>query len=356
MNGRITLDHWPLPWRWAGMIALAFVAVVLFEMLRFPAALLLGPMLAAILFATLGGAVRVPQGAFRGAQVIVGLMMAATIPLDVVGELRTEWPVFLSGILFSVVAAGILGYFMTRAKLFPGTTAIWGSSPGAAAAMVLMSEAHGADMRLVAFMQYLRVACCAVVATVLARTLGLDATAPAHDFFPPLPLGPVALTLVFAAGVLLLSQRVRIAGGPLVLALGAGIAMKAFGLPLVLPPALLAVCYAILGFGIGLRFTPEVVRHAARAFPRTLVSILTLIAACAAFGYVLHVVAGVDLLTALLATSPGGADTVAIIAASPGMDVDVPFVMTMQVGRFLFVVLTAPTLARYLSRGASAGA
>ncbi|MDB6453603.1 AbrB family transcriptional regulator [Falsirhodobacter sp. 20TX0035] len=356
MNGRFALDHWPIARRWAGMITLALAAVILFELLQFPAALLLGPMASAILFATRGGAVRVPQPAFRGAQVFIGLMMASSIPLDLVAELRTEWPVFVSGILFSVVAAGILGYFMTRARLFPGTTAIWGSSPGAAAAMVLMSEAYGADMRLVAFMQYLRVACCAVVATVLARTMGLDASAPAHEFFPPLPVGPAALTVAVAVGVFLLAQRVRIAGGPLVLALMVGIGMKALGLPLVLPPALLAVCYAILGFGIGLRFTPEVVRHAARAFPRTLASILTLIAACAAFGYLLHLVAGVDLLTALLATSPGGADTVAIIAASPGMNVDVPFVMTMQVGRFLFVVLTAPTLARYLSRGATPGA
>ena len=356
MNGRISFDHWPTHWRWAGLIALALVAVILFEMLRFPAALLLGPMLSAILFAICGGAVRVPQGAFRGAQVVIGLMMAASIPLDLMGEMRTEWPVFVSGILFSVVAAGILGYFMTRAKLFPGTTAIWGSSPGAAAAMVLMSEAHGADMRLVAFMQYLRVACCALLATILARTMGLDPTTPAHDFFPPTPLAPVALTLAVAAGVVVLGRFVRVPGGPLVLSMAAGVAMKAFGLPLVLPPALLALCYAVVGFGVGLRFTPEVVRHAARAFPRTLASILTLIAACAAFGYVLHIVAGIDLLTALLATSPGGADTVAIIASSPGMDVDVPFIMTMQVGRFLFVVLTAPTLARYLSRGAGAGA
>ena len=41
--------------------------------------------------------------------------------------------------------------------MLPGTTAVWGSSPGAATAMVLMAEAFGADARLVAFMQYLRV-------------------------------------------------------------------------------------------------------------------------------------------------------------------------------------------------------
>lgn len=354
MTARLPLAGLSVPMRWGALIATGLVAVIVFEILQFPAALLLGPMLVAIVFATSGAVVKVPPLAFRMAQGVVGMMMAASIPLELLGGLRSEWPVFVSGILFTVASAGLLGFFMTRARLFPGTTAIWGSSPGAAAAMTLMSEAYGADMRLVAFMQYLRVACCALLATVLARTMGVDGTAPPHDFFPPLDPLHTAVTVGVALLAVPLARRVRVAGGPLVLSLLLGLAMKAVGLDLVLPPVLLAVCYAVLGFGIGLRFTPEVVRYAARAFPRTLASILMLIGACAGFGYVLHLVAGVDLLTAFLATSPGGADTVAIIAASPSIDIDVPFVMAMQVGRFLFVLMTAPALARYLSRGAAA--
>ena len=39
-----------------------------------------------------------------------------------------------------------------------------GGSAGAASAMVVMAEAFGADARLVAFMQYLRVVCVVAVA------------------------------------------------------------------------------------------------------------------------------------------------------------------------------------------------
>jgi len=355
MPSRFSLALWSTPWRWTGLIGSGLCLVILFELLHFPAALLLGPMLAAIVFGMSGASVRVPRPAFLAAQGIVGMMMAASIPLDLVTELRNDWPVFVSGILFTVLASAVLGYFMTRAKLFPGTTAIWGSSPGAAAAMVLMSEAHGADMRLVAFMQYLRVACCALISTILARTMGLDPTAQKSvDWFPPMDWAAVALTVALGVGSAFAAPRLRIPGGGLLLALMIGLGMKVMGLPLVLPPLLLAVSYAVIGFVVGLRFTREVVRHAARAFPRTLASILTLIGVCAGFGYGLHLVTGVDLLTAFLATSPGGADTVAIIASSPDMNIDVPFVMTMQVGRFLFVVLTAPALARYLSAGARA--
>jgi uncharacterized protein len=57
--------------------------------------------------------------------------------------------------------------------------------------------------------------------------------------------------------------------------------------------------------------------------------------------------AHVDLLTAFLATSPGGADSVAIIAASS--PVDMPFALTMQVLRMLFTMATGPAIARLLA-------
>jgi membrane AbrB-like protein len=115
-----------------------------------------------------------------------------------------------------------------------------------------------------------------------------------------------------------------------------------------LPPWLLASCYALIGWSIGLRFTRDIATHVAQAFTKVAASILTLIALCGALAYGLHVFMGIDPLTAYLATSPGGADSVAIIAASS--KVDLPFVMAMQTGRFLVVLLVGPPLARLAAR------
>ena len=79
-----------------------------------------------------------------------------------------------------------------------------------------------------------------------------------------------------------------------------------------------------------------------------LASIFTLIAMCGGLAFALHEAAGTDALTAYLATSPGGADAVAIIAASS--PVDVPFVMAMHVGRLLIVILIGPALAHTIAR------
>jgi membrane AbrB-like protein len=110
----------------------------------------------------------------------------------------------------------------------------------------------------------------------------------------------------------------------------------------------MAGCYAVVGWIIGLRFTREIVVYAARMLPRITTSILVLIILCGGLAWVLHLALGTDMLTAYLATSPGGADSIAIIAASS--KVDLPFVMAMQTARFLLVILIGPSLARMVAR------
>ncbi|TIT60111.1 MAG: AbrB family transcriptional regulator, partial [Mesorhizobium sp.] len=58
---------------------------------------------------------------------------------------------------------------------------------------------------------------------------------------------------------------------------------------------------------------------------------------------------GIDPLTAYLATSPGGMDSVAIIAAA-AHNVDISFVMALQSARFLIVLLVGPSIARLVAR------
>jgi hypothetical protein len=49
-----------------------------------------------------------------------------------------------------------------------------------------------------------------------------------------------------------------------------------------------------------------------------------------------------------LATSPGGVDSVAIIAAST--PVDVPFVIALQTVRFLLILMVGPSLSGFVAR------
>ena len=345
MTGRAALA---LHWIALAVLSLVFVAGL--GRLQLPAALLLGSLAAAALIASAGARLNIWPPAFYGAQGVVGCLIARVFALDTIAEIARDWPLFAGGVLSVSAAAAVIGWLLARWRVLPGATAVWGSSPGAASAMTLMSESYGADMRLVAFMQYLRVVLVVVVATVIARlAMASSPHAPAAIvWFPPLAwpsfAGTAAVIVVGAAA----GRRLGVPAGPLIVPIAAGALLQDTGaLAIVLPPWLLAFAYVTIGWSIGLRFTRAILVHAAKAAPRLLASIACLIAVCAGFGAALARLAHVDLLTAYLATSPGGADSVAIIAASS--QVNVPFVMAMQTARFALVVLTGPALARFVA-------
>jgi len=346
-----TLRGRTAPLQWCALLGASLVSISVLELIGLPAALLLGSIGAAILLAWFEGRVKIPAWSFVIAQGVVGCLVARSISPDILMEMLRQWPMFLTCIGMVVVFATTLGFLLARFKVLPGTTAVWGSSPGAATVMVLMAGALGGDMRLVAVMQYLRVASVGLVASVVARIWAPSgAAAPiAIEWFPPLAARPFLETLALAVGGAAIGVLAKIPAGPLLVPLFAGAALTAsHAVTITLPPWLLAGCYALVGWSMGLRFTREIVIYAARQLPRIIASIFTLIIMCGGLAYALHVAAGTDPLTGYLATSPGGADSVAIIAASS--KVDMSFVMAMQVGRLILVILIGPSLARIVAR------
>lgn len=340
-----------LPARWLGLILLSAVLTAALEFGGLPATFLVGPMIAAIALGTTLGPVRLPATASRLAQAVVGCLIAASIEPSLFDEVMADWPVLVGATLATLVASGALGAVISRLGILPGTTAIWGSAPGAASAMVLMADAFGADARLVAFMQYVRVIIVSIAAALVAR-LFVDlggAEKPPVDWFPPIEMWPFATTVLVAVGGALAGLASRLPSGVFLGPMIAGLVVHTgFGLPLQLPPWLLATSYVLVGWSIGLRFDRQVLGTAARSLPQVAVAAFALIAFCGLVAWLLVRVLGVDPLTAYLATSPGGMDTVAIIAAASG-SVDIAFVMAMQMSRFLIVLLLGPPVARWIA-------
>ncbi|WP_312045295.1 AbrB family transcriptional regulator [Erwinia sp.] len=340
------------PFRWLALILFSALAVGLLEQMRLPAALLLGPMLVAILFAARDKSVVIVKPLFYLAQGVVGCMIARAMPPSIFVEIAANWPLFAAAIFSVILASALSGWLLTRWQVLPGSTAIWGSSPGAAAAMTLMAENYDADVRLVAFMQYLRVVIVALLATFIARIWTPPTTIPAGSAFAIIQpiewpaFGTTLLVIVICVGI---SRLIRLPAGALLLSLAGGLLVQnAHWVKLELPPVLLMTAYALIGWSIGLRFNRAILIYATKVLPRLLLAIFSLVAVCCGLAFLLVRFAGIDPLTAYLATSPGGADSVAIIAASS--HVDLSFVMAMQTGRFMVVLLTGPVLAKWLAK------
>jgi membrane AbrB-like protein len=288
----------------------------------------------------------VPAPMFRLAQAVIGLLIARTLAADTLAELLRDWPLFLAGVVSVIAASSLIGWALARWRVLPGSTAVWGAAPGGATAMIVMSGNFGADTRLVAFMQYLRVVTVVIVATLVARvwTGGSAVSHPSVVLFPPVDPGALLATLALAAGGAQLGQVLRLPAGAMLVPMVLGAILNTTGvINIELPPWLLAPTYAVIGWQVGSRFERSILLHALRALPALLLATAALIGACAGFAALLVLVADVPPLTAYLATSPGGIDSVAIIGMAG--QADMQFVMAMQTARFMVVMVTGPWIA-----------
>ncbi|MDR3077671.1 MAG: AbrB family transcriptional regulator [Planctomycetota bacterium] len=339
------------PRRWLALAAASLALASLLVYLRVPAGILMGGMWPAVFLAVAGARVRTPKLPFAFAQALVGCLIASSLTSEAIDGFVLRWPLFLSMVVSVSALSSLIGWLLARTGMFPGSTAIWGTSPGAALLMTVMSESHGADPRLVAFMQYLRVFMVTLFAAFLPYALGTAAhpVAPGAAAAGAGP-GGVLWALGLAAGGVILGRLSGFASAPMLFPLLAAPLLSAvLGRLNPLPPwQLLAPAYLLIGWNIGMRFTPDTVRHALRILPRVAASIAGLIAACTGLAWLYALATNLPFLTAYLACSPGGMDSVAIIAASVGEDT--PLIMAVQAGRYLFVILTGPLLANFLTR------
>jgi membrane AbrB-like protein len=317
----------------------------------FPAALLLGPMMAAIAFGVVGSELTLPRWSFVAAQAIIGCLVARALTTAILTSISQDWAVMLMIVTTTVLAGGLVGWILVKFGALPGTTAAWGSSPGAASAMVVMAEEFGADVRLVAFMQYLRVVIVVMSASLASRLLlgaGQIPLPVSEEWFPAIPARPLLQTVAIAFGGALAGKVLRIPAGALLMPMAIGAVLQGCGsVVITLPPWLLGLSYLTLGWYIGLGFTRTVLMYALKALPQLLLSTFLLIGLCAISAWMLTVFIHTDALTAYLATSPGGLDSVTVIAVGSGADT--PFVLAVQTLRLFIVLLTGPQIAKLIS-------
>jgi membrane AbrB-like protein len=338
------------------------LAGLLAQSMRIPGGWLVGPMLVAVASALAWpNHPTVPRWARRASLAVVGGLLAATYRPSVVPLIVDAWlPVSLvvgGTLLLSLVA----GFLLARFAHLDRKTAALGTLPGAASGMLAMSGPLGADPRLVALMQYARVVVVVLSAAAVSRLWfasgaagqasakqGLQASTPQADaVFNGVYMTYILTVLVAALGAWA-GTRLRLPAGGLLGPLLLGVALEQLGiLHLTWPPGVPQAAYLGLGLYVGLLFDRASARRAARLLPFMLVSTVVLMLACAGLGWMLTVFTPIDGLTAYLATTPGGIDSVAIMALGTGADA--PLVLAIQMLRLFAVVLAGALLGRWWS-------
>jgi uncharacterized protein len=338
------------------------LAGLLAQVTGVPAAWLVGPMLVAVALALAWPEhQKVPRWGRIASLAVVGGVLAAAYRPSVLPLIAANWlPVTLvvCGTLLLSLTVGIL---LASVVGLDRKTAALGTLPGAASGMLAMSGPLGADLRLVAVMQYTRVIVVVFSAALVARFGLVPGTAPhpipVHGLQATASQGTAlvhdawlayALTALVAGLGVWAGTRLRLPAGALMGPLILGVALEGMGvMHLAWPPGVPQAAFLVLGVYVGLLFDRSSIKRAGRLFPFVLGSSVGLVVACAGLGWALVALTPIDGLTAYLATTPGGIDSVAIMALGSGADA--PLVLAVQMLRLFAVILAGSLLGRWWS-------
>jgi membrane AbrB-like protein len=335
----------------AAVVAGAVAAGAVLGLLHVPSAALFGGLLAGLVR---GLAVRrrlvVPRPAMTAAQAVVGVSIGALVQLSTLTGLGEDWlPVVLvtlATLLLSLGAGLVL-------RLQPGITPVTGAFSmiaGGASGITAMARDLGADARMVAVLQYLRVLLIVVLMPLVATAVygaGDGGAAGAPTGGPGWAAG-LLFTVACAAVGLLLGRGARIPVGSLLgpLLVAAAAHLTGLASDATVPALVQDAAFLVIGLQVGTSFTKESLRTVGRALPPALATIAGLGLACAGLGAVLAAATGVGGLDGYLATTPGG--LYAVLATASRSGADTTFVLAVQVLRLFVMLLTAPLLARLL--------
>lgn len=357
-----TGDTDPLPapqnrWRQAAVLLLLSLAVVAatagFDRIGLPSPPLFAGLAVGLAYALLlGRDLQPPALVVTGAQAVIGVVTGVLVQPDTLATLTDYWlPVTLITLatLLLTVLAGVVLAWVTGVDR---TTATFGMIAGGASGIVAVADELGADSRLVAVLQYLRVLLIVVLMPVAVVVLfggtGEQTTPPSED--PgACPVSTAAVLGIALVGSLL-GRLVHLPApsllGPLLIAA----VLAGFDVPLVeaVPSLLPAAAFAVVGAQVGLRFTPDTLGTLRRILPAGLVLIAVLIIASGGLGLALSAVTGLSPLDGYLATTPGGIFVVLALATGSGADSTV--VLAVQVLRMMVMLLAGPPLARLLRK------
>jgi len=337
----------------AAVVAGAVAAGLLLDLVGLPSPALFGGLLAGLVRAlAFRGAIAVPGRATTAAQAVIGVTSGALVDLGTLRAVAANWlPVLLvtvATLLLSLAA----GQTMTLQRGISPVTGAFSMIAGGASGVVVMARELGADARMVAVLQYLRVLLIVVLMPVIATVVfgaspGSGPAAPADD--PGWPAGLLFTVGCGVAGLVagrLLRVPVPALLGPLVVA--AAVVLGGLSRGAEVPGFVETAAFLVIGLQVGLSFTRESLRTIGRALPLALAVILGLIVACAGLGAVLAAVTGASALDGYLATTPGG--LYAVLATATGSGADATFVLAVQVLRLFVMLLSAPLVARLLRR------
>jgi hypothetical protein len=341
--------------RWADLAAVVAGAVAVtaaIAALGLPSPALFGGLVAGLTRALfLRRRVVVPDVATTAGQAVVGVSVGALVDPETLRAVAVNWLPVLLVTVATLVLSLAAGLVLRLQRGISPVTGAFSMIAGGASGITAMAHELGADERMVAVLQYLRVLLIVALMPV-AATVVYGASSGGGSSVDGGGPSDWAVGLLFTVGCsvvgLVVGRLVRLPVaamlGPMVAA--AVVDISGVGPGVEVPGLVESAAFLVIGLQVGVSFTQESLRIIGRALPLALATLTVLVVACAGLGAVLAETTGVSALDGYLATTPGG--LFAVLATASDTGADTTFVLAVQVLRLFVMLLSAPLVARVL--------
>ena len=337
----------------AAVVLGALAVTLVFTLLDLPSPALFGGLVAGLVRAlAVPRRIEVPPPAMTAAQAVVGVAIGALMDLDTLRAVGENWLAVLLVTIATLLLSLVAGQLLRLQRGISPVTGAFAMIAGGASGIIVMARELGADQRMVAVLQYLRVLLIVVLMPVVATTLYGASPGSGGAADTGAPGWPVGLLFTVGCAVtgLLVGRLVPFPAvsmlGPMVVA--AVVDLTGLGSGAQVPDLVQSAAFLVIGLQVGISFTRDSLRTIGRALPLALGTILALIVACAGLGAVLAAATGTSALDGYLATTPGG--LYAVLATATDSGANATFVLAVQVLRLFVMLLSAPLIARWLRR------
>jgi len=293
----------------------------------------------------------IPRKCARVGQVLVALVVGAAFTLSGLSA-GAEHALPLTLLLLTTMGLSLgNATLLRRLGGIDGTSALLGSLPGGAGPTMALISDRKVDRQMVAMLMYTRM----LMITILMPLILAYGFVPAEGV--PLHEPATGVDVGWASSALLPGLVVGLAGGWIAARLGLPSAWF-------LGPFLAtAVCHAaapalfpgfprifvsagllLLAVSIGAQFELGRIRLLWRPAMIQAVLAVFLIAGCLVAGVIFHRFTGVDIVTAVLGSAPGGKE--AMIALGMAMGANIELLVVMQTVRWLAITILVPVILR----------
>ncbi|NUQ97601.1 MAG: AbrB family transcriptional regulator [Streptomyces sp.] len=294
-----------------------------------------------------------PPRIHTAAQAVVGVVIGTYFDVH---ALRASGPALLPLLAVTLATLALslaAGFTFARRSPIDERTAALGMVAGGSAAIVATARDLGADARVVAFMQYVRLTLVVLSTPLLVRFLLAPHSAGfgllgADEIEVENSLAGYAFLAAAAIAGGVLGVRLRLPAGALLgpVLLAAAVTAAGYGSQ---PPELAReLAFTVIGLEVGLRFTRDTLRTLGRLLPKVLLYSAATTAACGLLAWAVTAFTHITLVDAYLATTPGGINAVLATASASGANVTLVF--AVQALRLFLMVLAAPALIRWILR------